>query len=183
MNLVINASPIIFLAKLGIIHRMPAMFESLVIPQGVKNEIIQGKDEAARWMVERGSNFVRNVEAIPSFIAAWDLGKGESEVLAFAKRNQDFTAAIDDKAARNCAKSLNLKIIGTIGLILMARRKDLIDDAVPHLNKLCELGYRIDDAVLSRPLSYQKIYKRLSVFSHQSRSRKNICHRTAGANK
>jgi predicted nucleic acid-binding protein len=55
---------------------------------------------------------------------------------------------LDDKAARNCAASLGIDVIGTIGLILMANRKGLIEKPVACLEKLKETGFRISDDLL-----------------------------------
>jgi len=54
------------------------------------------------------------MEAIPPVIIAWDLGLGETEVLAWAYQNPGYEAVLDDRAARNCALSLNLPTRGTI---------------------------------------------------------------------
>lgn len=106
MKLVINASPIIFLTKLELIGHVSSIFEEFVIPTGVKDEILQYNDEANKWISGKGNLYIRDVGNIPSYINAWDLGKGETEVIAFAKKNKDFIVALDDKAARNCAYSL-----------------------------------------------------------------------------
>ena len=45
---------------------------------------------------------------IPPVIAAWDLGKGESQVLAHCLAGPSFRAVLDDKAARDCACSLDI---------------------------------------------------------------------------
>ena len=39
MNLVVNASPVIFLSKIGMIDYLPEMVEQLAIPQAVIHEI------------------------------------------------------------------------------------------------------------------------------------------------
>lgn len=152
MNIVINASPLIFLAKLGIIDVLPRLFKEFVIPQGVRSEVARGRDEAADWINENGGQYIKDVGPVPDIIMAWDLGLGESQVLAFSKKHANFIAGIDDKAARNCAKSLNLDIIGTIGLILLAQRQKSIDDATPFLLRLREFGYRIENDLFRHAL-------------------------------
>lgn len=48
------------------------------------------------------------IEEIAPDVAAWDLGKGESEVLSLAVKNPDCAAIIDDRAARRCAQTLGV---------------------------------------------------------------------------
>lgn len=51
-RLVVNASPIISLAKIGCADFLPAMFDQLVIPEGIFEEIIAHKehDRAIEWL-------------------------------------------------------------------------------------------------------------------------------------
>ena len=60
---------------------------------------------------------------VPAIISEWNLGKGESQVIAFAFQNKEFAAAIDDKAAKKCAEVFNISISGTIAIIIKARKK------------------------------------------------------------
>ena len=145
MKLVINASPIIFLVKLGLIHHIPNLFEELIIPFGVQNEILRKKDEVQKWVSEKGKIYIIKVEDITSYITAWDLGQGETEVIAFAKYSKDCIAALDDKSARNCAYSLGIPVIGTIGLILLMGKRKMLNNVEYYLKRLRSLGYRIND--------------------------------------
>jgi predicted nucleic acid-binding protein len=73
------------------------------------------------------------------------LGKGETEVITHAYSRKDVKAALNDKAARNCAASLGVSVIGTIGLILVANKKGHIEKPIAYLEKLKETGFRIGD--------------------------------------
>ncbi len=145
MKLVINASPVIFLVKLDIINYLTLLFEELIIPKGVENEIARHEDDAKEWLSGKGKTYIKNVTNIPNYISAWDLGAGESEVITYAKEHNNCIAALDDKAARNCAYSLNVKVIGTIGLILLMNKHNLITDVEDKLKELRNLGFRIND--------------------------------------
>ncbi|MCA1758309.1 MAG: DUF3368 domain-containing protein [Bacteroidales bacterium] len=145
MNLVVNASPVIFLSKIGMIDYLPELVEQLAIPHAVIHEIEQHRDEAFFWIKQNRKKFAVNSGTVPSSISAWDLGLGETEVITFASKHKGFTAALDDKAARNCAQSFQIPVIGTIGLIINAKRSRIIDNAKPYLLKLKETGFRIND--------------------------------------
>jgi predicted nucleic acid-binding protein len=156
MNLVLNASPLIFFSKIGLIDLLPSMVDKFVIPKGVIFEIEQHNDEAAEWVKLFGKRFEVAIPAIPKLVAAWDLGLGETEVIAYAYNNKDYIVAIDDKAARNCAKSLQIGITGTIGLIVLAKRKQKIDAIEPHLKMLIDAGYRISRSLYEQALDLAK---------------------------
>jgi predicted nucleic acid-binding protein len=152
MKFIINASPIIFLAKIELIQYLPELFEDIIIPDGVFNEVLAHDDEASRWIKNHGKQYISVLDQIPVNIHAWDLGRGETEVIASALNLKNCAVGLDDQAARNCALSYRLKIIGTIGLILRAQKIEVIKDGEPYLNKLIKSGYRISESVLQHAL-------------------------------
>lgn len=146
----VNASPLITLGKVPAITLLEGMCSELVIPEGVVRELNQGpaNDPARLWIHREGASFVRRLDEIPSLIAAWDLGRGESEVISWAYLNTGYEAILDDRAARNCASSLGIPVRGTIGLILIAKKEGLLSEVKPLLDKLSEEGFRIDPELL-----------------------------------
>jgi predicted nucleic acid-binding protein len=71
------------------------------------------------------------------------------------KKGMGTKAVLDDLQARKCAKLLGVSLIGSVGLIIMAKRVGLIGEAKPEINKLKELGLRIDTDLLTKV--FQKI--------------------------
>lgn len=152
MQLVCNASPLIFLAKIDLIHVLPAMIENLKIPLGVYDEIKGHNDAASEWIEKVKDDYVIKIDPVPTIIESWDLGKGETEVIAYANSQKYLRAALDDKAARNCAASLGIDVIGTIGLIILANKKGRIENPVEYLEKLKKTGYRISDELFQHAI-------------------------------
>jgi hypothetical protein len=81
---VVNASPVILLVKAGFERLLWELSSELVIPRGVATEIAQGSadDPARRWLNGAGAPFIRDDAPAPAEIIAWDLGAGETSVLA-----------------------------------------------------------------------------------------------------
>jgi len=151
---VVNASPLILLAKAGQIDSLAKLTEQLVVPAGVAGEIREGPehDPARQWLNGEGARFiVPDAAAIPR-ILGWDLGMGETAVLTWAFLNREFEAIIDDRAARKCASVEGLLFRGTIGVILAARRRSLIPAVKPVLDDLVHSGLLIDKGVLREAL-------------------------------
>ena len=151
---VVNASPFILLAKASQIEALPKLTEQLVVPSGVADEIGEGpeNDPARQWLKGNGARFiVPDVETVPG-ISAWDLGKGETAVLAWAFLNHGFEAIIDDRAARKCANVEGLRFRGTIGVILAARKHGLVPKVKPVFDNLVHAGLLIDKAILHEAL-------------------------------
>lgn len=78
---------------------------------------------------------------------------GEAEAIALAQTIPDCIILLDDSRARKIAARLNIKQIGTVGLLLRAKRKGLLERIKPHLDSLIENGiyirHELIDAVLN----------------------------------
>jgi len=120
---VVNASPLIVLGRINHLFLLQHLAEEIVVPTGVAKEIARGPedDPARQWLQAQGRNLVREMQAVPPVIIAWNLGLGESEVLSWAYQNPGYEVVLDDRAARNCALALNLPVRGTISLILLLK--------------------------------------------------------------
>ena len=90
---------------------------------------------------------------IPPAIAAWRLGPGESAVLALALAEEDSWAVIDDWGARRCARSLSIRHIGTLGLVLLAKEERSIPAARPVVERLRRSGMYLSDEVIREALA------------------------------
>jgi len=90
---------------------------------------------------------------VPPIIQAWDLGPGESSVLAYAYVNAGSIAIIDDLAARRCAEALRIPLRGTLGLVLIAKKRGVLPAARPVLLKLKQSGMYLSDQVLDQVLA------------------------------
>jgi predicted nucleic acid-binding protein len=148
---VVNASPLIVLARINKIFLLRHLAEEIVVPAGVAKEIAHGpKDDPAKeWLQANGQALLRELQVVPPVIIAWNLGLGESEVLAWAYQNPAYEAVIDDRAARNCALSLNIPVRGTIGVLLLAKRFGHLKEITPVLHQLEKAGFRIDPTVIA----------------------------------
>lgn len=146
-RVVVNASPLICLCKSGLSTILPSLFNEIVVPAPVYEEITVKGDIEPDLLRLSASNSLKKVSGIiiPASITAWDLGDGESSVLAFAVENPGFYAVIDDLEARRCAIASGCSYTGTIGMILLAKRRGLIVSVSDCLFKLRNAGLWLSD--------------------------------------
>ena len=91
--------------------------------------------------------------AVPQVIAAWDLGAGETQVLAHALEHPVCEAVLDDAAGRRCAASLNVRATGTVGLVLRAKKRGLLASARSAVEDLRRNGLYLSQAAADAALS------------------------------
>jgi predicted nucleic acid-binding protein len=151
---VINSSPFIFLARGGHLDLLPNFYNNVMMPQQVADELlVRGSEDPAARAIE-GSAWlhVTRVDTIPASIEAWGLGAGESAVLALAAATPGADAIIDDLAGRKCGVSLNLHVRGTLGLVLLAKKKGMIPECRPVMEDLMRGGMYLSRRVLDEAL-------------------------------
>jgi predicted nucleic acid-binding protein len=151
---IVDASPLIALAKISRLSLLAQLSANLIIPQGVASELLQGSagDPARRWIETAGKVYVKFVGQPEPLVASWNLGLGESEVLSLGLRMKNSEAILDDAAARKCAKTLRIATRGTLGVILTAKKRGLISEATSVFNDLRVAGFHIDDALFKHCL-------------------------------
>ena len=151
---VVNASPLILLGKIGRIDLLLGLCPQVVVPEGVAAEIRFGPvaDPARVWIEGPGARMIAPVERVDSLVASWDLGAGESHVLTLCRKLPDAEAILDDRAARNCAMALGVRVRGTVAVIVLAKRKGFIAHVKPLLDSLLDEGIRLDTALVETAL-------------------------------
>ena len=85
-------------------------------------------------------------------LLAWDLGAGESAVIAWGRENRGMEVIIDDLAARRCAATLGISVRGTLGLVLAAKQRGLIPSACAVLDELLNAGMYLSNSVINSAL-------------------------------
>lgn len=79
-------------------------------------------------------------------------GPGESQVIAHCL-SETQRAVLDDAQGRQCARAHGLAVIGTLGIVLSAKRQGMIPAARPVLETLHRSGMYLSDQVLTEALT------------------------------
>lgn len=147
---VCDSSPIIGLSKIGKLDLLWTIFDEVMIPEAVFEEIVHGNVvqftsaiELEKAVLEKKISVftVENQSMVEQLQGR--LHRGEVEVIIGAKELGIRTGVIDDRYARNLAEALLFTMIGVIGILLLAKRTKKITDIRPYLDDLMQGGYRI----------------------------------------
>ena len=80
------------------------------------------------------------------------LDKGEASAIALALEIQHSVIIIDEKKDRNLAKSLNLEVIGSLKVLLIAKQKGFIESIYPFIQDLEGKNFRFSKALVEQAL-------------------------------
>jgi len=146
---VINASPLITLFRSGQADLLPRLFSRIVVPEAVWQEVVldEWDDMAARTLSQQSWPVREQVVSSPS-VEAWNLGAGETAVLSHALANPPLRAVIDDRDARRCAQTLGIPMLGTGGVLVLAKRRGLLISVSEGLDKLLRSGLWLSDEII-----------------------------------
>lgn len=153
---IVNASPLILLGKIHRLDLLEQLCPSFVIPTAVSLEILAGPDnDPAKVWIQSKSVRVRivSVTSFPEEIIAWDLGAGETSVIALASFTTSSICILDDLAARNCAEVFQLPVIGTLGILLKGKVAGFIPKLEPEIDQLVSAGSMLSTAVIQKALT------------------------------
>lgn len=128
------------------------MYGRIVVPQAVVNELMIGRAQGYEvpdpteytWMVVESTP----VPAVLKLVTA--LGAGEAEALALSLSDTETLALLDDALARQLAASQGIRHTGTTGVLLQAKRLGLIPAVMPVVERIRQMGFRLDDALMTR---------------------------------
>ena len=153
---VVNASPLIFLSRAGLVDLLQLLSSEIIVPEIVASEIeIRGKsDPTARAIATTAWLLVTNTPPVPAQIQSWGLGPGESaRAFAWAHSHPGSEAIVDDLAGRRCAAAFSIPVRGTLGLALIAKQRGRIPSARRVIEQLRRGGMFLSDHVMDEALA------------------------------
>ena len=151
---VINASPLIFFSRSQNMELLHDLAGQIVVPEPVADEIRARGSADITAKTLKNSSWIKIVSPLPTpdVISDWALGSGESSVLTYAYANPGMEAIIDDLNGRRCAMLLKIPLRGTLGLILIAKRRGLIQKARPVIEDFIKAGLYLSRHIIDEAM-------------------------------
>jgi predicted nucleic acid-binding protein len=149
-----DSSPLISLAIIGKIDLLEKLFECVYVPHAVYEEVIANNkpysNEIKQFLIGR-VKCTQNKVAVEMLLS--DIGKGESEAIILAIEEKADYLLVDDLKARKLAKLNGLVIIGTMGILLKAKKAGFISAVKPLIDELLDNNIRIGDKIIALTLT------------------------------
>ena len=148
MILVADSSALIALSLCNALRFLDVLFEEIKVPQAVFDEVtVEDKKESielSKYLKDK----IESVSIEDYVITDFSIGKGELEAMALYKRLRADKLLIDDKRSRKLAQLNGMNIIGSLGILLIAKEKGLLEQIKPYIEIIKESDIYISEELI-----------------------------------
>ncbi|HEX4044729.1 MAG TPA: DUF3368 domain-containing protein [Gammaproteobacteria bacterium] len=151
--IVADTSPLIAFGRIDRLALLTEILGTIIVPRFVVEECIVDIRRPGASVIQKAikEKIIKIMEVDTKLLEFQELSvildRGETAAIILAKQ-LDAGLLIDEKLGRNVAKNLNLKIIGTAGVLLLAKKNKLIPKVYPLIFSLKESGYYLSSALI-----------------------------------
>ncbi|MFX0134452.1 MAG: hypothetical protein ACFFDN_12505 [Candidatus Hodarchaeota archaeon] len=150
-----DSSPLIAFIKKRELELLKKLFGEIMIPEAVYSELIKLPE---RYIIEKqilesaiqdGWIIVSKLKALK--LSKLKLGKGEIEAINLCFNVQNPLLLMDEKKGRNLIKTYKIKTLGTLGILILAKRKALkdYDNLLENLELLLKEGFYLSSDLIT----------------------------------
>ncbi|MBS3025837.1 MAG: DUF3368 domain-containing protein [Dolichospermum sp. DET50] len=158
MIVVSDTSPLSNLAIVGYLSLLQQIYNRVIIPQGVAEELINASDEENLIAEVLSLDWIevipaKNLELISILRNNHNLDRGEAEAIALVIELDADELLIDERLGRREATRLGLPITGILGILLVAKQRKLIPTVQPVIDALIiQAGFRVSSQLYAQVL-------------------------------
>ena len=130
-----NSGPLVTLGKLHQLDLLAGLFDEVSIPRAVYDEVvIQGLARGAAdastvrlfWQYKQWPIVDVPEKLMSAYVPSVVLDEGETEVLVLAQSSTNALVLLDDEVARTEARRLELRLCGTLGILVRVYQRELL---------------------------------------------------------
>jgi predicted nucleic acid-binding protein len=122
MRVIVDTSAFIAIDRIGQVGLLRQLFASVVRPQAVLDELLAGGDAHPLSTFLTGADWIETEPNPKSSSLRPELGRGETAAITLAYESQADLIVLDDLQARLVAAGLGIRVTGTIGILLAAKK-------------------------------------------------------------
>ena len=139
-----NTAPMQYLFQLGQLELLPRLYGRIVLPHACVLEIGAGLRRGVHLPAIGALDWADagpgGLAVLPELMGR--LGAGECEAITLAAAG-NHRLVMGDALARKAAEALGLRVSGTLGILLRAKREGHLAGVAPPLDRLHRLGFRL----------------------------------------
>lgn len=144
-----DSSALVALATMNRLDLLESIFGKVYVPQAVYDEVtILGKPQS----ITLKKFLLDKIIHIDLTITQMGLGRGELEAIALYNHLDSNFLLIDDRRAKKFAKLNGVNVIGSLGVMILAKEKGLIESIKDDLEKLKQADIFISESLIDKVL-------------------------------
>ena len=143
---VTDASCLIILNKLSLLHILPQLFNTVLTTPEIAQEYGKALPE---WLLVKPVHDYMMQKKFASMVDA-----GEASAIALAIETKHEYLITDDLQARKLSLKLGLSVIGSLGILLKAKKDGFLELLKPYLDDMKLSNFRVSDEL------YQAVLKK-----------------------
>ena len=157
MIVVSDTSALSNLAQVDYLWLLEAIYQTVIIPDVVASELAAASNPTISAILQLDwiqTQFLTNSQLADQLQQERGLDAGEANAIALALELQADDLLIDERLGRQEAVRLGLSIIGTLGVLLVAKQRSLIPRVQPVMDALIDqAGFRVSPQLYQRLLA------------------------------
>ncbi len=138
-TIISDTSCFIILTNIGELDLLYKIYGQIITTIEVANEY---KQPLPKWVQIKAAT-----DKYRQQILETQIDKGEASAIALALEIPESVIILDDYKSRKIAERLQLKITGTIGVIIKAKLRGIIPSIKPYFEKIRKTDFRLTDEV------------------------------------
>ena len=138
--IVSDTSCLILLHKIGLITLLKSLFGKITITSTISKEFENKLPDFISIEDPKDKMYQRILEGF--------LDPGEASAIALALEKEDCLLIMDESKGRREAQLLKLNVTGTIGILITAKEKGIIESISNVIDKINQTDFRISEALI-----------------------------------
>jgi len=154
-----DSSALIALGVVDKLELLEKLYKTLFVPQAVYDEVTQ----IGRPQSDKLREFLTNrVKVVDLNLTKVGLGIGELEAITLYKELNADVLLIDDNRAKKYAILNDVRVIGSLGVLIKAKEEGYIDKIKPLLEEIMKSEVYISDKLIVKVLEIcnEQVYSR-----------------------
>jgi predicted nucleic acid-binding protein len=147
--IIVDTSCLILFKKIDELQVIESTFRQAI----TTDKVIEEYGDIVNWLVVRNDYDRNSCRKLKN-----RFGEGESSCIALAQYETNPLLIIDDRKARNIAEEIGIECVGSLGVLLIAKREGAIKTVKPILEKIQRTNFRLTSALIEQVIKMADEY-------------------------
>jgi len=150
--IVSDAGPLIILAQIDKLWILRELYDAVKVPLAVYDEITVKEQDKTVFLTAEWLKSVKVKKDNDYMLLEELVDRGEAEAIILSKQLK-LPLLVDDAKARKYASLLNVEVMGTLGLLKLAKNRSVLPSVKGVIKDMLSEGYYVDERLIAKLLT------------------------------